>query len=83
MSITLDDATIVEIAHLLGIKEKNYNEVYLTDLEIEKLYELSKSRKNKMEKMQVRTNYSGGFGVNVSVSIDGQEPIDITDYDAW
>lgn len=82
MSITLDDTTVVEIAHLLGIREKNYNEVYLTNLEIEKLYELSQSRKNKMEKIKVRTNCSGGFGVNVTVIIDDQE-LDITDYDAW
>lgn len=82
MSVTLDDATVIEIAHLLGIREKNYTEIYLTDLEIEKLYELSKSQKNKMEKIKIRTNCSGGFGINICATIDNQE-IDITDYDAW
>lgn len=82
MSIELNDNQIQQIISLLGYKQKEHKEIFLTDTEIESLYQLMKSVKNKNCRFKIKNESGGGIGIKTTVVIDDKE-IDITDYDSW
>jgi hypothetical protein len=82
MSIELNDNQIQQIISLLGYKQKENKEIYLTETEIESLYKLMKSAKNKDSRFKIKNEPGGGIGIKTTVIVDQQE-IDITDYDSW
>ena len=82
MTTVLTDSAVREIISLLGVKTPEYNEIYLTNTEIESLYKLSLEQKNQSHKIKVKTSNSSGIGTTVKVIIDNKET-EITDFDAW
>jgi hypothetical protein len=82
MTIELNDNQVQQIVSLLGYKQKEHKEIFLTDTEIESLYQLMKSAKNKDGRFKIKNEDGGGIGIKTTVVIDDKE-IDITDYDSW
>ena len=82
MSIELNDNQIQQIISFLGYKQKENKEIYLNETEIESLYKLMKSAKNKNYSFKIKNDSGSGIGIKTTVIVDGQE-IDITDYDSW
>ena len=66
MTIELNDNQVQQIVSLLGYKQKENKEIYLNDTEIESLYKLMKSAKNKDSGFKIKNDSGSGIGIKTT-----------------